>query len=84
MQTNKNNQYITSHAEPSTYSVAVLSGLGMPARAAAFYEGRHYRGPIFSEKHVYGGTVPQATIDLRRAKNRVARKSRRINRLRAK
>lgn len=30
--------------------------------------------------HVYGGTVPQATIDKRRAKNRAARKARRLNR----
>lgn len=30
--------------------------------------------------HVYGGTVPQATIDKRRAKNRAARKARRLHR----
>lgn len=68
--------------EPSAYSVAVLMGLGKLGRAASFVEGRRYRGPIFSEMHVYGGTVPRATIEKRRAKNRVARKSRRVNRLR--
>lgn len=31
-------------------------------------------------KHVYAGTVPAATVARRRAKNKVARKSRRINR----
>lgn len=31
-------------------------------------------------KHVYGGTVPPAVIARRRAKNRVARVSRRKNR----
>lgn len=31
-------------------------------------------------KHIYAGTVPAAEIARRRAKNRQARKSRRINR----
>lgn len=31
-------------------------------------------------KHVYAGTVPAAVVERRRAKNRVARSSRRINR----
>jgi hypothetical protein len=31
-------------------------------------------------KHVYGGTVPAATRDRRRAANKVARRSRRLNR----
>lgn len=31
-------------------------------------------------QHIYGGTVPAATIAKRRASNRVARKSRRANR----
>lgn len=31
-------------------------------------------------KHVYGGTVSEKTKNFRRAKNRVARKSRRANR----
>jgi hypothetical protein len=31
-------------------------------------------------KHVYAGTVPAATVAKRRAKNKVARHSRRINR----
>lgn len=31
-------------------------------------------------KHVYAGTVPPATVERRRTKNRVARRSRRINR----
>lgn len=33
-----------------------------------------------SNKHVYGGTVPEATVQRRRAKNRAARRSRQINR----
>lgn len=33
-------------------------------------------------KHVYGGTVPQATIDKRRAANRRAGKQRQVNRKR--
>jgi hypothetical protein len=32
------------------------------------------------KKHVYAGTVPYATTQRRRVKNRVARASRRINR----
>ena len=31
-------------------------------------------------KHVYSGTVPEAEVARRRAKNKVARKSRRVNR----
>lgn len=31
-------------------------------------------------KHVYGGTVPPETVTKRRAANRVARKSRKVNR----
>lgn len=31
-------------------------------------------------QHVYGGTVPAGEIERRRAKNKVARKSRRANR----
>ena len=34
------------------------------------------------EKHVYGGTVPDDVIARRRAANRVARASRRVNRRR--
>lgn len=30
--------------------------------------------------HIYGGTVPYAEVERRRARNRMARKSRRINR----
>lgn len=33
-------------------------------------------------KHVYAGTVPEAEIARRRAKNRIARASRKINRKR--
>ncbi|HEU5475677.1 MAG TPA: hypothetical protein VFV67_33980 [Actinophytocola sp.] len=50
--------------QQSTYGVSVLFGLGAPGR----------------EKHVYSGTVPAATVRRRRAKNRTARVSRRINR----
>lgn len=35
-----------------------------------------------ASKHVYGGTVPPATVQDRRAKNRQARASRRVNRRR--
>lgn len=35
-----------------------------------------------SKKHVYGGTIPHETKQHRRAANKVARKSRRINRRR--
>lgn len=31
-------------------------------------------------KHIYAGTVPEAVVAKRRAKNKVARHSRRINR----
>ena len=83
----KNNTYATSHAEPSTYSTAVLSGLGIDqhhvfsATTRPGGRGRVYLMP--QTRHVYGGTVPYETIQKRRAKNRAARKSRRINRLRA-
>lgn len=33
-----------------------------------------------TRKHVYGGTVPAAEVDRRRAKNRAARAARRANR----
>lgn len=33
-----------------------------------------------SGKHVYGGTVPEGVVARRRAKNKAARRSRRINR----
>lgn len=36
-----------------------------------------------TSRHIYAGTVPRAEIDRRRAKNKVARRSRRINRSRA-
>jgi len=67
--------------EPSVYSTAILAGLG----ADSLYPSRHSKrnmGIWVGVRHVYGGTVSQATIDKRRAKNRVARKSRRVNRLR--
>ena len=36
-----------------------------------------------SKAHIYAGTVPPAVVDERRRRNRVARRSRRINRLAA-
>lgn len=33
-----------------------------------------------SGKHIYAGTVPEAEVTRRRAKNKVARRSRRLNR----
>jgi hypothetical protein len=35
-----------------------------------------------TQKHVYGGTVSAATVARRRSKNRVARRSRAVNRAR--
>ena len=37
-------------------------------------------GGLQQGKHVYGGTVPPATIAKRRAANKIARRSRRQNR----
>lgn len=55
----------TNVHQQSTYGVSVLVGLdGAPG------------GP----KHVYGGTVPVATVAKRRSANRRSRLSRRINR----
>ncbi len=34
-------------------------------------------------RHVYAGTVPAATVARRRAANKVARRSRRVNRVRS-
>lgn len=34
------------------------------------------------DQHVYGGTAPEHVVSRRRAKNRTARRSRRINRVR--
>lgn len=66
-----------------------------PARGALFALQRKYssNGPLhvghngkhvvsIGERagHIYAGTVPYAEVERRRAKNRVARKSRRINR----
>lgn len=56
--------------QPSAYSVMILLGLG------AKTGNRQYPG------HVYEGTADPARVAKRRAKNRVARKSRRVNRLR--
>lgn len=85
MQTNR--EYITSHAEPSTYSRAVLNGLGADQHHLISAKRSRTGGRPFlalQQKHVYGGTVPYEVVQKRRAKNRVARKSRRVNRLRAK
>ncbi|GLZ34855.1 hypothetical protein Lesp02_70420 [Lentzea sp. NBRC 105346] len=57
--------------EPSSYSLAILLGLG--AKNA---------DPL-RPGHVYEGTADPARVAKRRAKNRVARASRRINRKRA-
>jgi hypothetical protein len=45
-------------------------------------QGSYGLGVLFGlqTKHVYGGTVPAGEVVNRRAKNRQARKSRRINR----
>lgn len=39
-----------------------------------------YLSTLQSSRHLYAGTVPEHVIAKRRAKNRMARKSRRINR----
>lgn len=82
------NTYAVSHAEPSTFSTAVLQGLGVDRWSiikiakTKGQRGKHFLVP--QERHVYGGTVPFETIQRRRAANRAARKSRRINRMRSK
>ena len=70
--------------EPSTYSTAILSGLGTPGHGLTKRNRYGWLVIGATERHVYGGTVPYETIQKRRAKNRVARKSRRTNRLRSK
>lgn len=57
--------------QPSAYSVMILLGLG------AKTGDRAYPG------HVYEGTADPVRVAKRRAKNRVARASRRVNRRRA-
>jgi len=69
--------------QPSTFSTAVLMGLGDQYHGKGIVQSRQGPTPMWGERHVYAGTVPQETIDRRRAKNRVARKSRRVNRLRS-
>lgn len=66
------------------YGLDILTGLSVPQFRPVFYRnGKAVPGtvqPVF--KHVYGGTVPAATVATRRTRNKAARKSRRINRLR--
>jgi hypothetical protein len=72
--------------EPSTYSVAILRGLGqgfVRPYEVRNRRGRGHRTYLAAHEHsVYEGTVSEATVAQRRTKNRVARKSRRVNRLR--
>jgi hypothetical protein len=56
------------------------SALSTPLRARFAPEGRAGRLKIFGVKHVYGGTVPSHVKAKRRAKNKVASKSRKANR----
>jgi hypothetical protein len=56
--------------QPSAYSVMVLLGLGAKT------------GNLSRPGHVYEGTADPARVAKSRAKNRVARKSRRVNRMR--
>jgi hypothetical protein len=51
--------------EPSTYSLAILRALNLRA---------------LSGTHVYDGRTPEHVVARRRARNRMARASRRINR----
>ncbi|GAA2068756.1 hypothetical protein [Williamsia deligens] len=51
-----------------------------PNREPSSYETAILGG--FTGKHVYGFTVPDAVVAQRRAKNRMARRSRQINRRR--
>jgi hypothetical protein len=44
------------------------------------YQRRVLLGLNFSGRHIYGGTVSPSTIAKRRARNKVARAARRINR----
>ena len=83
------NTYAVSHVgEPSSFSTATLQGLGVDRWSVIkIAKTKGQRGKYFlvpQTKHVYGGTVPFETVQRRRAANRVARKSRRVNRLRSK
>ena len=65
--------------EKQLRSLAVMSKLDTP-QAKASRAGLR----ALSFKHVYAGTVPAEVVAKRRAANKVARRSRRINRQRAK
>src|SRR5688500_3121431 len=71
----------------NSYGTAILGGLSVDRwHIVKVEQTKGQRGRFFlvpQEKHVYGGTVPYATVQRRRAANRTARKSRRVNRLRA-
>jgi hypothetical protein len=73
--------------DPSSYSTSILQGLSVDRwYIVKVHSTKGQRGRFFlvpQDKHVYGGTVSYETVQQRRAANRVARKSRRINRLRA-
>lgn len=64
---------------PSRLQLAILGALQPKVS--------HFVGlrPVYQPrpKHIYGGTVPGAEVARRRAANKVARRSRRANRLRA-
>lgn len=57
--------------QPSMYSLTMLTALSAPVG--------HVRTGL---RHVYGGTVPPEVVAVRRRRNRIARRSRRINRMR--
>lgn len=77
------NTYVVSHIEPSSYNTAVLMGLGARYHGRGIVQTRQGPALMWGERHVYGGTVAPEVVARRRAANRVARKSRRINRLRS-
>lgn len=57
----------------TSYAMSILLGMNKKSQQSARDNGMH----------IYGGTVPSTTVQSRREKNRVARKSRRINRKRS-
>lgn len=58
---------LTTGTQPSAYSIAILFGIGAKNATGG---------------HVYEGTADPNRVAKRRAKNRVARASRRVNRRR--
>lgn len=69
--------------EPSSYALMILLGLQHKTSPVRFSYARNQTVLADHAPHMYEGTVPAATVAARRAANRRARKSRRVNRERA-